>query len=688
MKIFVPTAAAILPILLPLSIVHGKKPDAGVQGLNRLTWGGVGLDRSSYYWVYLVLALVVVRQALYTIYEELRFYAQIRHKHLSSRSTSHTVLISNIPHHLCFKDQLSATYEKLVGGAYRVWINRDCKMLDRKINQRDKLVAQLEAAETRLVSRAIKSHCKRGNWDDTQDKREWMRLPYSLFTWLPSIIPLGEKFDLIYHSRQEISRVSIEIAEDQHRANQNRCLHSAFIQFERSIDAQVVSQSVVHPSPFQLSPQYVGDSISAVVWDHVGLKWWVCYIRSALVIGSMAAIIIGWPVPVAFTGFLSQLGILTDWFPSLVHYTPWLLGFLQGILPQAMLVILTILLPSIIRLLVEQQGFALRTAVELTIQKYYFCFLFIQVFLTVALSSSAATILGQIYHNFDTLPTFLAINLPKTSNYFLSYLMLHAFSISAGGLVQMSGLLQYLVISPLMDHTPREQLQRRVGISKVTWATVYPVYSNLTCIGTEPEIRHSPSSANEQIGIIYSVIAPLVLILVVIAFGMFWVAFRYSILYVTKSISDTGGLLYPTALNHLFVGIYTFEVFLVGLLLLARDKEQQWVCLGQAVIMTTTTVVTGVFQVILNQAFGPLLEFLLYVEGSEHPKPRSLDEDVSSICENGALHACRPTIWIPRDPLGISDYEVSETREFNKELRISNDKARIGLKRRIVIDGD
>ena len=182
----------------------------------------------------------------------------------------------------------------------------------------------------------------------------------------------------------------------------------------------------------------------------------------------MAAIIIGWAVPVAFTGFLSQLEILTDWFPFLVHYTPWLLGFLQGLLAQAMLTILTILLPSIIRLLVEQQGFAFRTAVELTIQKYYFCFLFIQVFLTVALSSSAATILGQIYHNFDTLPTFLAINLPKTSNYFLSYLMLHTFSISAGGLVQMSGLLQYLVISSLMDHTPREQLQRRVDISEVT----------------------------------------------------------------------------------------------------------------------------------------------------------------------------------------------------------------------------
>ena len=116
----------------------------------------------------------------------------------------------------------------------------------------------------------------------------------------------------------------------------------------------------------------------------------------------MGAVIVAWAVPVAFTGFLSQLGSLSTLLPSLVHFAPWLLGFLQGVLPQSILVILTILLPVMVRLLVEQRGFILQTTVETTIQNYYFCFLFIQVFLTVALSSSATTILGQIYHNFNT----------------------------------------------------------------------------------------------------------------------------------------------------------------------------------------------------------------------------------------------------------------------------------------------
>lgn len=362
-------------------------------------------------------------------------------------------------------------------------------MLDRKVKRREKVVAQLEAAETRLISRAIKLYSKNGSWDDSQGKRELVRLSHSRFAWLSWIIPLGEKVDLIYHYRREICRLTVEITEDQRSANQNMCLHSAFIQFERPSDAHVVSQHVAHISPFRLSSHYVGDSIRAVVWHRVGLTWWERYIRTVLIICLMAAIVVAWAVPVAFTGLLSQLGSLTILFPSVVHFTPWLLGFLQGVLPQVLLAILTILLPFMIRLLVEQQGFALQTTVELTIQNYYFCFLFVQVFLIVALSSSAATILDQIYHSFDTVPTFLAINLPKTSNYFLSYLMLHAFSISAGELVQVSGLFQYLIISPVMDHTSREHSQRRIGFFKVAWATIYPIFTNLACIGTEPK-RH------------------------------------------------------------------------------------------------------------------------------------------------------------------------------------------------------
>ena len=105
-------------------------------------------------------------------------------------------------------------------------------MLDRKLKHYDKLMARLEAAETHLISRAIRLHSRSGTLVDPHNKRELVRLPYSRIRWIASIVPLGEKVDLICHYHREIARLNIEIAEEQDPACQNKYLHLAFIQFE------------------------------------------------------------------------------------------------------------------------------------------------------------------------------------------------------------------------------------------------------------------------------------------------------------------------------------------------------------------------------------------------------------------------------------------------------------------------
>ena len=76
------------------------------------------------------------------------------------------------------------------------------------------------------------------------------------------------------------------------------------------------------------------------------------------------------------------------------------------------------------------------------------------------------------------------------------------------------------------------------------------------------------------IGIIYSIIVLLMTLFILIAFGMYWLVFRYNILYVMLLENDTGGLLYPTALNQLFTSIYILEIYLIGLFLLICDENQ------------------------------------------------------------------------------------------------------------------
>ena len=120
----------------------------------------------------------------------------------------------------------------------------------------------------------------------------------------------------------------------------------------------------------------------------------------------------------------------------------------------------------------------------------------------------------------------------------------------------------------------------------------------------------------------YSTIAPLILVFNIITFSLFWVAYRYTTLYVTKFTRDTGGLLFPKAINHLFVGLYVMELCLIGLFFLVRDikinpdnglavtDESRTPCLPQAIIMIVSLVITAGYQLLLNRSFSPLFRYL------------------------------------------------------------------------------
>ena len=100
-----------------------------------------------------------------------------------------------------------------------------------------------------------------------------------------------------------------------------------------------------------------------------------------------------------------------------------------------MLVVLNVLLPVVLRALTEWQSHPTETAVEMSLQKSYFLFLFVQNFLTVSLSSSITAIAQEVLHGPSSAAALLATNLPRASNYFFSYLALQSLSVSAGALL-------------------------------------------------------------------------------------------------------------------------------------------------------------------------------------------------------------------------------------------------------------
>ena len=220
-------------------------------------------------------------------------------------------------------------------------------------------------------------------------------------------------------------------------------------------------------------------------------------------------------------------------------------------------------------------------------------------------------------------------------------------------------------------------------------------------------------------GIIFSIIAPLIIVFSIVSFSLFWIVFRYNLLYVLISHHDTHGRLYPNALNQLFTGIYVMEICLVGLFLLVRDNQQRLRCIGQAIVMILATGLTVTFQVLLNRAIAPLLQFLSvvtsdqglesgYCSRTQHESEKSAQvrERSGSLIEtqnhsqreqqlcprvafkHEALRFQRPVVWIPKDDVGISDDELYQTKKSYAELSISNDRARLNSDGRLVIEGN
>lgn len=85
-----------------------------------------------------------------------------------------------------------------------------------------------------------------------------------------------------------------------------------------------------------------------------------------------------------------------------------------------------------------------------------------------------------------------------------------------------------------------------------------------------------------------------------LAMGLFYLAWRYNVLFVTDTQIDTRGLIYPRAIKQLFTGIYLAELCMIGLFGAS-------VAPGPLVLMVIFLVFTVLFHISMNAALNPLL---------------------------------------------------------------------------------
>ncbi|TKA70341.1 hypothetical protein B0A55_07415, partial [Friedmanniomyces simplex] len=367
------------------------------------------------------------------------------------------------------------------------------------------------------------------NWDEDQDEeprwrhyiepkeRDTIRLPVIDQAWFPSLPFVGQQVDKIYWLRRELARLNVEIEADQNNVEKFPYMNSAFIQFNHQVAAHMACQSLSHHLPQAMAPRWLEISPDDVLWDNLSIKWWERLLRTNIVLVICAALIILYAIPVTLTSLLAHLNSLATkyaWLSWVARIPTTGRALIEGLLPPLLLNLILLLVPDIFRALIGLQGVPTGNAKELGVQTWYFTFLFIQIFFVGTLASGLTVFFSQLATQPGEVFKSLSESLPRASNYFFQYLLVQALSNSSGALLQFGSLFVWFFFSRIMDSTPRQKWRRQIGLNNLQWGSFFPPFTNFAVIG-----------------IVYSVIAPFILVFMLIIFGLFWIVYRYNVLY-------------------------------------------------------------------------------------------------------------------------------------------------------------
>ena len=120
--------------------------------------------------------------------------------------------------------------------------------------------------------------------------------------------------------------------------------------------------------------------------------------------------------------------------------------------------------------------------VELYTQNAYFIFQVVQVFIVTTLTSAASAAFTDILKNPLSVTDLLSKNLPKSSNFYLSYILVQCLAGGSWNLAHFIDVCRHHGVAKSVDN-PRVKFRMFRRLRIVHWGAIYPVFTNMGVIG-------------------------------------------------------------------------------------------------------------------------------------------------------------------------------------------------------------
>lgn len=667
---------------------------------------------------------IIARESFYTV--NLR-QAYRRSPWGASRLSSRTILFTNVP-----KSLTQGTLFEMFPGVKHAWVASNTKELEDLVEDRDKTALKFEAGEVKLLTEANKNKMKADKGkkhfvnDNVQDGTKWLN-PKDRPTHKLKFL-IGKKVDTIEYGRQHLAELipKITAEQDKHFNGQGELVGAVFIEFEtqrRAQDAWQMMQNRKNKPNSKMHARQLGVMPQEVVWNNLKIGKSQHFIRWLLATSIIAVMIVFFAIPVAFVGLISNINYLAErftWLSWILDIPGVILGVVTGLLPTVMLAVLMALVPIFCRLMAKLAGYVTWSQIELKTQSWYFIFQVVQVFLVATLSSAITSVINDILNNPGIVLSLLAENLPKASNFYISYFVLLGLSAAAGTLLNIGGFVVVILLGRILPgKTPRKIFDQLTKLSAPAWGSEFPKWCNLGVIA-----------------ITYSGIAPLILGFATVGFCLVYIAYRYNFLYVYETNIDTKGEAYQKALKQLLTGVFLSEICLIGLFAISTANNTYTA--GPLAIMCVMLLITIIFTVTLGTALKHEEARLAYTDPTPHnghvedglrdesreksdsaplngadathaprasripgflrkiinPERNSLSALYGTLDQfyhtpqeplpaeiqkraffNPAITSPTPVIWIVRDDMGLSEREIRDTKKACPELHMTDEQA-------------
>lgn len=464
---------------------------ASTDWLNMLSWSNLSTNDARSYWLYALLTPTMNAFTLWVLSRALTRAVQLRADALVSRPTrddphphrGYFVAVENIPtewdmdrvweHYSDWRDHIIGIYEVPVQARRR-----------ERSDDMTSLTHTIEARETSFIVDVVQQARVMDDTTFSTLLRTRLRERYAnpdrptglLARTSPSMRTLYTRLEELVTSSLGVSVASVAPARPM----------SILISLDSYHRARALAG---YPHPNDTAHRcvhFIGSSVADLIVTNMGLTSCWIEVRRACLSYLTTMLIVVWTLPMAMVGGLSQLSVLIKLVPGLSGWEVPLgvLGVLQGVVPSVATSVLMWLFPRFLQVMVDRARHRTRIEEQLSIQRRYFCFLVVQLFLNPSIASGLVpTIFEVLTSGVLEVPRILARNLPLAGNYYLSYLLVQAMLVVVSTLVRPLAMVN-LYRASRRASTPRAKVRALWGLLvPVQWGERYPLCSVLAVIG-------------------------------------------------------------------------------------------------------------------------------------------------------------------------------------------------------------